>query len=208
MIRNFAFFTVITAIMSSGGSAQTLTPEEILAQVESRVAAQNPYATLLNDPDPARSLAAMHVMLESGDPDLIRMATEFGLLSPNSQVSKAAIRGILSSGPNLTVKLDGSQVEDYDYKDFVRGYLGGTVDLSGFGYVNIPVGEWDEANSCFLSRDQGGCVVTITSEGYIISGRDNFMKGFVTPNSEGQFVGDFSVEQVDESVPGSIELLN
>lgn len=42
--------------------------------VDQQMSNLNPYQELLNNPDPARSLAAMKVMLESGDEALVRMA--------------------------------------------------------------------------------------------------------------------------------------
>lgn len=99
----------------AGATAQSLTPEQLQAMIDQRVNQQNPYQTLLADPDPERSLAAMQIMLESGDKNLIRLGLQFGLLSPNPQVRRIAVEAYIATSPVLTLRLDGTNVKDRDY---------------------------------------------------------------------------------------------
>ena len=203
------FLLILCALFPGlGATAQTLTPEEILAMVDEKVSAQNPYGALLNDPDPARSLAAMEIMLASGDPTLARLATEFGLLSPNPVVTRAAVKGILDTGPNLTLRLESANGGAENYKSTLENNLGGTMDGAGVGYAQIPVGDWNETASCYVWRGYQNCVVRLSAEGYFVSGYNkDHMRGLMTVDGEGRLAGVMRLHRVDEPVPATIRLM-
>jgi hypothetical protein len=208
MRQSFPYAVALAAVVAAPPlGAQSMSPEEILAEVEARVSAQNPYAALLNDPDPARSLAAMQVMLESGDADLIRMATEFGLLSPNPSVQRSAVQGILATGPSLTVRLEGGNEEAFRF--LVMNQLGGVIDDEATGFVTLPVGDWDAAQSCYLWRGSTSCLIQVSAEGYAVrSWYSNHMRGMLRVDGEGRLAGSMTMEGVTALVPASIRLID
>jgi hypothetical protein len=196
-----------------GATAQSLTPEQLQAMIDQRVNQQNPYQTLLADPDPERSLAAMQIMLESGDKNLIRLALQFGLLSPNPQVRKTAVEAYIATGPVLTLRLDGANVKDNRYLDMVRAHLGGVVDPDRIGFARLDVGELSEDGSCYLQAEKRNCLFTVNSDGVFLSAIGEVRSSTIVVNARlivndsGQLEGAASLFGLDEAVPVTIQLL-
>jgi hypothetical protein len=211
MLRQFLLALPLTLAPAMGG-AQTLTPEELAALVDQRVNALNPYAALLNDPDPQRSLAAMEIMLESGDPTLTRMALEFGLLSPNPTVQRTAVQAYMATLPRLSVQVDGTGVEDNDYFSIMRGRFDGLVNAEGIGIFPLMVGEFNSDESCFIEVGRSNCLVTVNSSGVFIS----YYAGSSSPNltasltvgDSGVLSGTANISGVNEPLPVSIQLID
>lgn len=198
--------------LAVGASSQALTPEELEAMINERVSAQNPYRAFLADPDPERSLAAMQIMLASGDDDLIRMALEFGLLSPNPTVRRIAVEAFMATGPVLSVRFDGSQSEDADFAALVRNTLSGTVDPEGVGFARIAVGSLSEDGTCFQHTMSETCLVTINSDGVFLSIYLTWSRPYASArmvvNDAGQLEGVASLYRVNEPIPVTIQLLD
>lgn len=192
---------------SETANAQTPTAAELLARIDEKVAAQNPYQALLNDPDPQRSLAAMEVMLESGDPTLIKMATEFGLLSPNPQVQRVALHGIMSTQPVLTLRLDGTEIESPNFKNSIQQWLKGSVTDEKLGYAPIGFGEWSEANSCYVTKVDKACGMTMTSDGTFLKIGNTTASVQLNLGADGVLTGSGFLYNVPDPVPMTIRLL-
>lgn len=173
--------------------AQSLSPADILAKVEEKTKVTNGYQDLLNDPDPARSMAAMEVMLDSGDAKLQRMALEYGLYSPNPQVRYMALRAFVEGRPVLRMRMDGAKVKDQDYFKRSISQLDGTVDSAGVGFLSMKVGEYDPKRSCFKHQENNGCLVRI-SETEIAINPWNSDWFSVTLSDQGQLVGEVGFE--------------
>jgi len=187
-------------------SAQSLTPEELTALIDKRVKALNPYQNLLNDPDPDRSLAAMQIMMESGDKDLMRMALEFGLLSPNLSVKRIAFETWLSSGPVMSFRFDGTDIKDRHYSNTVRSSWNGTIDGTT-GYWRIQVGKRIEEKRCYANTyDIDKCFITVNSDGVFLTPRSFNARGALT--DDGRLDGVGSMYNVDEPVPFSVQLID
>jgi hypothetical protein len=152
----------LTGLFSVPPAAQTLSAADILAKVEEKVAGVNEYQALLNDPDPARSMAAMEVMLESGDPKLVRMALDFGIYSPNPLVQFTALKAFFDGKPLLRISIDGSDVKDQDNFFSRMRDLNGTVDANKIGYSIHKIGDFDKENSCYEQVGRGACFVRLT----------------------------------------------
>lgn len=195
--------TIITMACAAG--AQSLTPEEIQAQIDQRVQTLNPYAELLNDPDPARSLAAIQIMMESGDPDLERMAREFGLLSPSPQVQRAALEAFLATGPILSMRFDGSSVRDEDFVPRLRSRFEATVGPDKIAFWKAKVGEFDPAQGCYVYDGSSACFVTVNADGIFFSGQSYRARARI--DESGSVAGSATVERVDDPVPFSIQLI-
>ena len=207
----FAAFLAITGV-AGGAVAQSLTPEQLEAMIGERVNAQNPYQAFLADPDPARSLAAMQIMLESGDTNLTRMALEYGLLSPNATVRRIAVESFMATKPVLSIRFDGSATEDNDYEGMIRSTLTGTLDTDGVGYARAAVGEKSEDGTCFVDKVRGHCLITINSDGVFLSmhlGQGSpYVSARMIVNDSGQLEGVAALRTVDEPIPVTIQLLD
>ncbi|WP_425037424.1 hypothetical protein [Primorskyibacter sp. S187A] len=187
-------------------TAQTPTPEELLAKIDAKLEAANPYQALLNDPDPRRSLAAMEVMLESGDNDLAKMAIEFGLQSPNPQVQDIALRGVLASRPALNLSMDGSKIDTPQFSNSILSWLKGSVDSQNIGSAQLLIGEYDEKQSCYTRRTDGACLFTLTTDGVILK-IDSTLTTQMVLGPDGVLTGEGFLYNVGEPVPMRIRLM-
>ena len=195
----------IIAMVQAAG-AQSLTPEELRAQIDQRVQTLNPYAELLNDPDPARSLAAMQIMMESGDPELERMAREFGLLSPNPQVQRAALEAFLATGPVFSVRFDGSSTRDDQFTNQLRNAFEATVGPDKIAYWKAMVGEFSPGDGCYVYQNTNECFIAVNADGIFLSGRR--YRGRARIDESGNINGSASIDYVEEPVPFSIQLID
>lgn len=194
-------------VLAGGVAAQSLSPEEIKAMVDQRVNALNPYQALLNDPDPARSLGAMQIMLESGDKELIRMALEFGLLSPSAAVKRAAFESYLASGPIFSIRFDGSEIKDSDYDNRMRNDWNGNLQPDRTGYWRIGVGAFLPEKKCYASTSYDNeCFVTVNADGIFLTPRNMSARGLI--GDDGVLAGFASLAYVDQPAPFVIQLLD
>lgn len=198
----------VAAIMAFAApvQAQSLSPDEIRRMVDERIDKLNPYQALLNDPDPARSLAAMQIMLESGDKELVRMALEFGILSPNPTVKRTAFEGWLTNAPILSIRFDGSGVKDKQFPNIVRSNWNGTINGT-VGYWRIAVGNYLPEHKCYANTVRPDrCFITVNSDGIFLTA--DYLNARGTIAEDGQLTGSGSMYQVDEPVPFSIQLID
>ena len=201
------FIPVVTClVLCNTALAQSLSPEDISKLVDKQMSDLNPYQALLNDPDPQRSQAAMKIMLESGDRSLQNMALEFGLLSPNPTVKRAAFEGYLATGPILSLKFDGSAVKDGDYKNIITGNYNGTLD-NGIGYWRVPVGKYLAEQKCYSSSvDENECFITVNSDGVFVTPQR--FNGRAVVSETGTLEGSGSIYAVEEPVPFTVQLID
>ncbi|QPM90833.1 hypothetical protein PSAL_020750 [Pseudooceanicola algae] len=188
--------------------SQTLSPEEIAAMVDQKMRDMNPYQELLNNPDPARSLAAMEIMLGTGDESLVRMALEYGILSPNPTVKRVAFETYLQTGPIFSIRFDGSKVEDGDFPRIVRDLWNGTLDADMVGYWRIPVGQYYEVKRCYgvAGDSEENCFVTVNSDGIFLT--PYYMNGRAIVADDGSLSGTANLQNVHEPLPFTISLID
>lgn len=187
-------------------NAQSLSVADISAQIDQQLADLNPYAELLNDPDPARAMAALEIMLDSGDENLVHMALEFGLLSPNAQVQRTALEAFLSTRPVLTVSFDGSKVDRNNFSGRMSGNHKATVDVDSVAYMQANISGFDEENDCYTQTNASGCFLTVNSQGVFLS--ENGLRGVGNIGNDGVLRGSATVRFIDEAIPFAIQLLD
>lgn len=186
--------------------AQSLSPEDIARMLDEQAATPNPYAGLLNDPDPARSVGAMRIMMESGDRELIDIALEHGLLSANEAVRTAAFEAYLRTSPRLLVTFDGSDGLSPGMKDIGRR-MGGTFTDDGMIHARWQLGQYDDAKECTLMADKDECAATVNANGIFLHGDFNYsFRGAVTVSEDGNLIG--SVLVSNDRYPIRIQLLD
>lgn len=188
-------------------TAQSLTPEELRALVDERVSQQNPFEELLNDPDPARSLAAMEIMLESGDSDLVRMALEFGLLSTDSTVKRTALESYLRSKPVLSFRFDGSEIESSWFDSQMKG-SDATMTTERIGYWRMPVGEYDADKLCYKHTTHDTCFISVSPDGLLWQTTNSRVTGRFTIGDGGYLEGSTVLQNIDQPVPTTAQLLD
>lgn len=195
----------VLAIQAIPSSAQTLSVDEILAQVEKKVSSQNGYQKLLNDPDPQRSMAAMEVMLGSGDVGIQRMALDFGLYSPNPVVQRTALDAFFASQPVINIQLTQANGDNNgDWGAFTQN-AGGSVLNDGRAFIPLKIGEFDPSAACYVNhRRTDECLVRISDHGTAVALWGKWHS--VQLNDQGQLVGSGAFPNSNKPVQTMIQV--
>lgn len=201
----------ILAALSIGTSAVALTPDELKALVDKRAAAFDPIQALLNDPDPVRSMAAMELMIESGEPHLMQSAVDFGLQSAMPEIRRTAVLGFLRSRPTLLLKVDASQGADEKFEEYFRYATSGTVLPNGAATYSVNVGTFDPDQNCFLRTGSERCAIDVSPTGLSITKVNESNKNYFTRSNlffseDGSLTGATSVANVTGSFPTTLRL--
>lgn len=197
-----------SAAFATPAAAQSLSAADILAKVEEKVGGGNEFQALLNDPDPARSMAAMEVMLESGDAKLVRMALDFGLYSPNPVVQRMALDGFFAASPNLGIYFSGEvAAKDNSYRSNIEGQMRGSVDSKGVGFVTLKVGAYSPERQCYFhDRSDSDCFLSVTDSGVAMTLLQQ--TGILRLNDAGELSGEISWTNVDGVVTLRVPVSN
>lgn len=191
-MRNFLPFALLASLPSLA-LAQSLSVADLQKQIDAEVNKGNEYTALLNDPDPKRAHAAMKVMMGSGDPDLISIALDYGLYSPDLAVRGAAVKGLLDSKPRLDVFL--TMTDPNNGFQTAMDYMFKTVpNADGIAPVPILVTGYDAQLDCYLGEfrevENNGdkCFLQVRPE--TIRARLGYGWSEVRLNDEGGLIGD------------------
>lgn len=156
---------VVCALMLAGpAAAQSVSLEELRAQVAEEAGSLAGFRDLLTDPDPNQAIAAMRVMMASGDPVLHNLALEAGLSSGNGVMRKVALEAFIASGPTLQADAALEQTEEADIARF-QAFMEANGALSGetTGKLTIDVGPQIEDKGCYGRGSS--CSVWYTGDG-------------------------------------------
>lgn len=205
MLRTVAFSLLLAS--SNLASAQVLTPEEILAMVNKKAETAGPYAELLNNPDPARQLAAIEIMMGTKDAGLISLAAEAGFQSTDPGVRQKTLEGYLTTGPSLSIIIDGSAGAG-DFETYVRR-AGAAISPDGIAGVTYAVGGYDDEKRCyvFVGSSADSCFLQISNSGVEATAPDNYFKFQGTLTANGTVEGFTSVQFTSGGFPTTIRLL-
>jgi hypothetical protein len=150
-----AFAAVLTAncLFVGPSAGQTLSLEDFAAKVDQRAGTLSGFQAYLSDPDPLRAMAALQVMLESGDQTLVQMALSAGIYSADSNVRQAALKAFLAGKPTLDLFLDGSGVPDEHMETYNRIMHGfeGSIGADKRAGISRKVGDWSDQLGCWTN---------------------------------------------------------
>lgn len=183
-------------------AAQSLSADDIRAMVDQRVASLDPYRALLEDPDDTRAMAAMDIMMGSGDADLRRMALEYGLYSPSAVVRRAALDAFFDTGPILTISV--ARTENANQTAFASDVTDnrGSIGADGIGHFPLRVGAADAEQSCFLDEAGRGCLIRNSDAGVMIFLFERWWQFQV--DEEGRLIGSGSSQRRNTSMSAII----
>ena len=205
----FSLAALAVFILGMPAFGQSLSADDIARMLDEQAATPNPYAVLLNDPDPARSMGAMKIMMESGDPVLMDTALEFGLLSSDDRVQRFVVEQLLDQKPILAVTFDGTKAEELRYlRNLAVSGMGGTIEANGMAYGRWNIGEYSEKGDCWSWNGQA-CAIVSRPEGFFIVGRMNNVSfnGRMTVSGDGRLEGMLNIDGTG-TIPTSITLLD
>jgi hypothetical protein len=186
-----AFLALATAV-----SAQSLSVEDIRAQIAAERDAPNPYAELLADPDPVVARRAMEIMLESGDVELRRLALEFGVHSPLPEVRHQALGAWLAGTPRIEFVIANAGSPESDFAELMRRLYGTAPNARGQSIWIVQLGGFNADRECFTNSGNNQCLFRHTQNGTWIF-KDNVWQE-VGLNDSGELVG-----TVVSSYPGT-----
>lgn len=196
----------IALLHTSPASSQSLTAADVLALVDQKVAGANEYQRLLNDPDPSRSMAAMEIMLGSGDATLERMALDYGLYSPNPVVRRTALDAFFSTQPTLGIYLTQAEGEKNRKWDYHATQGKGSVLEDGRIFYSTQIGKFKEDQNCYTRFENDDCRVRVSDTELGITIWGNWHS--LTLNDQGQLVGSGAFPHSNKPVKTSIQIGN
>jgi hypothetical protein len=147
-----------TLALAFAGTAQAqgLTLSDLSAAVDVDASEIAGFRAALADPDPNRALAAMRILMASGEPLLVNLALEAGLSAPDGVMRKSAFEAYVATRPTLLAhaEIDG------DFGEKFRSWIelsGGSVASETTGTLTLAIGPWDEDQRCYLRAAQDTC---------------------------------------------------
>lgn len=147
---------------------------------------------MLADPDKNRRIAAMELLLQSGNPVFIQRAKEAGLFSSDIEMQMAALKAIFDGGGPFTLMMDLTKAKEE--QTAARAWLsthGGTWDETGtIGTVTFATGDFDPKRKCWILREGRSCAITLSAITVSLAGWHDG-SGTLKLNAEGALRGTF-----------------
>jgi hypothetical protein len=202
MLYSLPFVSVLAILLGTSPCsvmAQSLSAADILSKVEETAGGMNEYQALLNDPDPNRSLAAMEIMLGSGDVKLMRMALDHGIYSPDPVMQRTALQGFFDSAPILKIYASGeNSSKDKGFKRDIENDLSGTVDSGGVGFFTVSVGPYIPDWKCYsFLVNTADCFIALSDSGILIKILGK--KGALKMADDGELLGEIKFPHSEAS---------
>ena len=117
---------------------------------------------MLSSDDPKRAEATFKVMLESGDPEMRRIALENGIHSTNPVVRSMAVRAFLESEPVLELRIDGGATKREELQKVLDYYLKVLLDEKMQAVWIGTLGKGESDGTCYpASGGPGGCMLRV-----------------------------------------------
>ncbi len=172
MKNKFAFLAAVASLglLSALPVQAQFSLDEIEANVGSLSDEMTRVDALLSDPDPNKRLAAMDMLIKSGNLDYAARAKEVGLFSSDKQMQRRALNAIFDNGGPFRVDALLNVVADDKTwaRSFIKTYDGSFRDNDSIGSVIIYLGEFDKTAGCWPARGQSYCSITPTGDQYVI----------------------------------------
>lgn len=139
----------------AGGGAQKQTPAQILAAANEKAKEIEQLKAALRSPDQSVRIATYGAMFDSGDPDIVNMALEEGVLSTDAAVKALTFRTALGQLSALPFEIIGN------YR-----YAGGGESR----YSAISAGIWIDQYNADTGQLSGGALNGLLKARLTISG--------------------------------------
>lgn len=136
---------------SSAAAAQSISVEDLQKQIDAELTKGSEYISLLNQPDTKRALAAMKVMMASGDPELVQIAADYGLYSANPAVRAEALRGYFATNPRVDFFLSRKGSKG-DFNKAMEELFQAEANADGTVATAVTIGEYQPENDCYLNQ--------------------------------------------------------
>lgn len=145
--------------------------KDIVAGVDARSSELEQVDALLRDPDRNRRIAAMELLLKSGNPVFVARAREVGLFSADPELQRAALGAIFDAGGPFKLVVD--LTKSPDDKNRIKAWFGSRLSWdvdSGKGIYLFTTKPFDETMKCWSFGDSPNCAFTIVGKSISIDG--------------------------------------
>ncbi|MGX9353512.1 hypothetical protein ACS3QZ_20160 (plasmid) [Shimia sp. W99] len=161
------FFGAALSLLAGAASAQSLSVADLQAKIDAELNKGSEYVELLNDPDPARALKAMELMLDSGDEVLVKAALDYGIYSPDKNVRNLAIKSFLDTSPRLEIQFDGKKADRADLERIIGPLYGLIPNEEGYAVTTLDIEGYDSDANCYFMKNRianSKCLLRIVGE--------------------------------------------
>jgi hypothetical protein len=170
--------------------------EDIKGQLEAGASELDEVDTLLADPDQNRRIAAMQLLLKSGNPLFERRAREAGLLSSDPDMRVAALKAVLEAGNPFKITLNLGDLDE-DLRQAWSQRLSGEGPFSDNGRavtLTFQIGGYNESLKCYpLLANSNVCALVLAGSEIALPWTFySTMNGLLRLDESGQLVGEVS----------------
>lgn len=203
----FAVLGLLAASLVPGVGARAETKlDDIISAVNAGQSELDKVDALLADPNRNKRIAAMTLLLKSGNPSFVARAKEIGLTSADTEMQAAALGAIFDAGGPFKMIFDLSKSDDE--KNRVKSWLGGDGIWDEGGQRALYVfksNPYDPKKKCWSPTVAASdCVFTIVGR-TIAFGPWSYGVGSFELSGEGKLVGTFRYTNGD-NVPVAVEI--
>lgn len=200
-MRSLFASIVAAALLATPAAAQT-SLADIKAKLAGKTSELAEVDAMLAAPDKNARIAAMELLLASGNPVFVQRAKEVGLFSSDLEMQAAALKAIFDGGGPFRLLIDITTGKED--QTGIRGWLGngrGTWDAEGkIGLYTFATQPYDEEAKCWKFLRSSDCAIVLS--GTTISLADwSYASGNATLNSEGVLEGAFRVTNSSSYIP-------
>jgi hypothetical protein len=183
---------VLAALLAAAAApavAQT-TLSDIQKKIDSTASDLAQVDAMLADPDANRRLAAIQMLLASGNAAWADRARQVGLFSPDPELQRAVIASIFDAGTPLRVDFDLSQADEKT--TLIRRWLydshGSVDEAAKVGQITIRLEKFDPEKKCWKFAGDRDCAFMPTGSRYTFN-TWRYMTGSVALSSDGALTG-------------------
>lgn len=169
-----------------------VTLDELDAAANATDAKMEEFRKRLNDPDPDRALAVLHLLVSKGDPDQRRMAVRHGLQSTDRAIRATTLRAIFDSEPTLRLVLDPVSDEPDVYFKRNVSWWGGVIDSDGIVTITLKINGFNSEDDCWTDEKTGQCLLRV--KGDVVSVWIGSSWGSYELNGTGQLEGEQAIK--------------
>lgn len=190
-------FLIMPMLAASANAQQSLS--EIKEKLGQRASELEEVDQMLANPDKNQRIAAMELLLASGNPVFVNRAKEAGLFSSDPEMRNAALKAIFDSGGPFRIVFDfsGKSDEDHGIKDW-SGDVIWNPDTK-LGRLVFTVQPYNKEKQCWESSGRN-CAIYLT--GTTVSLRDwRYASGSLELDNSGRLVGTFRATGSSANVP-------
>lgn len=168
--------------------------DEIEASVGSLSDEMARVDALLSDADANKRLAAMDMLIKSGNLDYAKRAKEVGLASSDKQMQRRALTSIFDSGVPMRIDFPLTNVDEGEtqVRRMVQSFDGSVREGDAYAQVLLSLGKFDTENSCWVYKNNSSiCAIVPTGEHYVMP-KTYGRTGAFRLNSSGVLEGDMT----------------